>query len=122
MNISRLSIFMLLFLFLLASISSSQAASIKERMAARIPAINALKDKGVVGENNQGYLEYRAAEKPQQQIVNEENADRKTVYQAIGKNQGAPTELVGQRRAAQIADIGKQGHWFQKPDGSWYKK
>jgi len=98
------------------------AASVKERMLARIPAINTLKDKGIIGENNKGYLEYRSADRPEQQLVNGENNDRKSVYQAIAKNQNVDVGLVGQRRAKQIADIGSKGHWFQKPDGSWYKK
>ncbi len=39
---------------LLCTTLNGQAASVKERMLARIPAINALKDKGTIGENNKG--------------------------------------------------------------------
>lgn len=102
--------------------STSQAGSIKERMAARIPAINSLMDQGVVGENNKGFLEYRSSARPQQDVVNGENQDRKTVYQAIAKKQGASATLVGQRRAKMIVQKGKKGRWYQKPDGSWFKK
>ncbi|MCG6929729.1 MAG: YdbL family protein [Desulfofustis sp.] len=101
---------------------TAPAASIKDRMLERIPAINALKDKGVIGENNRGYLEYRSADKPEQQLVNDENSDRKAVYQSIAQQQKVDSVLVGQRRAKQIADIGQKGHWFQKPDGTWYQK
>lgn len=101
---------------------TAPAASIKDRMLERIPAINALKDKGVIGENNRGYLEYRSADKPEQQLVNDENSDRKAVYQSIAQQQKVDAVLVGQRRAKQIADIGQKGHWFQKPDGAWYQK
>ncbi len=115
--------FILLFLttFLL-SVSVAQSASIKDRMAARIPAINGLKSKGAVGENNKGFLEFRVKNKPQKDVVNAENSDRKKVYQAIGKKQGASATLVGQRRAKAIAAKSKAGHWLQKPDGGWYKK
>lgn len=102
--------------------SSVHAAGIKQRMAGRIPAINALKNQGAIGENNKGFLEYRAASKPQPQLIAAENKDRGLVYGAIAKQQGAPPALVGQRRAKKIAQIGSSGHWFQKPDGSWYKK
>lgn len=98
------------------------SASVKDRMVARIPAINALKDQGAIGENNKGYLEYRSGNKPQQKTVNDENGDRGKVYGAIAKKQGAKAALVGQRRAQMIAQKGKKGHWFQKSDGSWYKK
>lgn len=105
-------------LFIAASI---HAASIKDRMAGRLPAINSLKDQGVVGENSKGFLEYRSGSKSQQ-LIADENRDRATVYGAIAKKQGAAATLVGQRRANMIAQKGKPGHWFQKPNGSWYKK
>ncbi len=99
-----------------------QAASIKDRMLARIPAINALKDKGTIGENNRGFLEFRTGDRSQQTLVNAENKDRKSVYAAIANKQKVDVALVGQRRAKQISDMGCKGHWFQTPDGSWYRK
>ncbi len=115
--------FILLFLttFLLF-VSVAQSASIKDRMAARIPAINGLKDKGAIGENNKGFLEFRGKKQPQKDVINAENGDRKKIYQAIGKKQGASATHVGQRRAKTIAANSKAGHWLQKPDGGWYKK
>jgi uncharacterized protein YdbL (DUF1318 family) len=115
--------FILLFLitfFLSGSIA--QSASIKERMASRIPAINALKAKGAIGENNKGFLEFRGNNQPQKDVIGAENKDRLQVYKAIGKKQGASSTLVGQRRAKTIAQKSKPGHWYQKPDGKWAKK
>ncbi len=117
--LSSLFIFIACFLFM---VTISHSASIKERMAARIPAINTLKDQGVVGENNKGFLEYRTAGKPQKDLIQAENTDRAAVYAAIGKNQGASPALVGERRAKMIAENEQAGHWIQKSDGSWYKK
>ncbi|BHH82137.1 YdbL family probable chaperone protein [Desulforhopalus sp. 52FAK] len=97
------------------------SASIKDRMAARIPAITQLKNSGVVGENNKGYLEFRGAKKSED-LVADENKDRNIVYEAIAKKQGASADLVGQRRAKMIVQNGQAGQWFQKQDGSWYKK
>lgn len=99
-----------------------QASALKDRMLARVPAINSLKDKGLIGENNAGYLEYRTNARPQQELISAENQDRKTVYAEIAKKQNADIALVGQRRARQIRDIGGGGHWFQKPDGAWYRE
>lgn len=101
---------------------NAPAESVKERMLARIPQINTLKDKGVIGEDNKGYLAYRSADKPEQQLVNGENKDRQSVYQAIANKQKVDAGLVGQRRAKQIAEKGQKGHWFQKADGTWYTK
>jgi len=114
-----------LFVFIACSLFitlSAHSAGIKERMAARLPQITALKDKGVIGEDNGGFLAFRGADKSGQNVVNDENSDRRQVYAAIGKQQGADAKLVGQRRAKMIRDSGPAGHWYQKPDGSWYKK
>ena len=75
-----------------------------------------------IGENNKGFLEFRGKKQPQKDVVNAENGDRKKIYQAIGKKQGASATLVGQRRAKAIASKSKAGHWLQKPNGGWYKK
>jgi len=108
-------------LFLLSGLDAS-AASVKERMLSRVGAINELKNGGLVGENNRGFLEFRSSKKPQQQLIGAENKDRKSVYAQIAKQQGIDITLVGQRRAQQLAAKGSPGQWFQKPDGSWYKK
>lgn len=98
------------------------SASIKDRMTERLPTIIALKDQGVIGENARGYLEYRTGNKPDQQVVEAENKDRRLVYAQIAKNQGVDIALVGQRRAKQIAEKGSRGHWFRAADGTWYQK
>lgn len=102
--------------------STIYAASLKDRMADRIPSINALKDNGLIGENNTGLLEYRSGQKPDQATIQDENTDRQTVYAAIAKKEGVSPTLVGQRRAKMIADNGKSGHWYQAANGQWYQK
>jgi uncharacterized protein YdbL (DUF1318 family) len=121
-NLFFSSFFFIFIACILFMAASAHSAGIKERMAGRIPAINALKDQGAIGENNKGFLEYRTGNKPQPQLVADENSDRGKVYGAISKQQGAPVALVGERRAKMIAQKGKAGQWFQKPDGTWYKK
>ena len=119
-NTFLLSLFISLITVLLF-VQPGYSASIKERMAERIPAITSLKDSGVVGENNKGYLEFRAAKKSEA-LVQDENNDRGLVYNAIAKQQGVSADLVGARRAKMIAQQGNTGQWFQNNDGSWYKK
>lgn len=122
MNLSRVTVFFIVLGCFFVAVPAAYSASIKERMAARIPEINTLKDQGIVGENNKGLLEYRSDKKAKQDLVTSENKDRKAVYQAIAKSQGASVELVAQKRAQMIAKSGKSGHWFQKPNGEWYRK
>lgn len=94
---------------------------IKERMKARLPVINDLKARGIVGENNRGFLEFRGL-KEKADVVNAENADRAMVYEAIAKQQGTTADLVGKRRAIQIRELALSGEWLQDASGKWFKK
>ena len=116
------SFLLLVFSLLTIQAWAAGADDIKERMRQRLPAINALKDQGVIGEDSQGYLQFRGSDQSQKDLLAAENQDRRAVYQAIANKEGAQPGLVGQRRAQQIEEIGKAGHWFQKPDGTWHQK
>lgn len=119
----KISLFVLTLCFVFCS-NQAFALSAKEiqaQMKNRLPQITDLKDTGIVGENNKGYLEFRGTAQ-QAALVNAENKDRKIIYTAIGRKQGATADLVGQRRALTIAEKGKKGQIYQKADGSWYTK
>jgi uncharacterized protein YdbL (DUF1318 family) len=100
----------------------ASAKEIRARMIARLPEIKALKDKGLVGENNKGFLEFVGQQKEKQNVVTAENQDREKVYEAIAKQQGTTVELVGQHRAIQIAQKAQPGEWLQDANGKWYRK
>jgi uncharacterized protein YdbL (DUF1318 family) len=98
------------------------ADDIKTRMKDRLPVILELKAKGIVGENNKGYLEFIGGKKEKADVVAAENEDRTTVYAAIAKQQGTTVELVGKRRALQISEKADAGDWLQDAGGNWYQK
>ncbi|MGD9281988.1 MAG: DUF1318 domain-containing protein, partial [Desulfobacterales bacterium] len=54
------------------------ADDIKTRMKQRLPVIKELKTKGIVGENNAGYLDFIGAKRENADVVAAENKDRKT--------------------------------------------
>ena len=112
------------FVFVLGILISDaySSDSIKQRMIDRLPVINNLKGRGIIGENNLGFLEFIGSQKEKADVVAAENDDRKSVYEAIAKNQGTTVEVVGQHRAIQIADKALAGEWFQDANGKWYKK
>ena len=112
---------LVLSLVLCALAGTAMAGELKDRIIARKPAVLALLAEGVVGENNQGYLEFRGAKK-QADVVAAENQDRAAVYRYIAQKTGTTPDLVGQRRAAHIAESASSGTWLQKPDGTWYRK
>ena len=98
------------------------SAEIKARMRERLPAIKTLKAEGIIGENNIGYLGFIGNNKAKEDVINAENSDRKQVYTAIAKQQGTSVDLVGKRRAIQIAKKAKPGQWIQDQRGKWYQK
>ena len=89
----------------------------------RLPALDALKTSGVVGENNQGFVEVRdnggdSAAK----LVADENHDRAVVYMLYARKYNIAPEQVGRLRAKKVAEKSKPGIWLQAPDGTWYQK
>jgi hypothetical protein len=114
-----ISIIIVSFLF---SSASAFGESVKARMKARLPIIVELKDKGVVGENKKGYLQFVGQKKEKEDVIAAENADRKKVYTHIAKKQGTTLQVVGERRALQIAKKAKPGTWLQDQSGKWYQK
>jgi len=101
--------------------ATASAQGLKERMIERAPAIAELKEKGVVGENWAGFIEFRGA--PQQEdLVRAENADRKAVYTAIAQKRGVSAEDVGKLRSQHIAEKAPAGTWLQRQSGEWYQK
>ena len=98
------------------------ADDIKARMKNRLPVIKELKTEGIVGEDNKGYLQFVGGKKAKADVVEAENKDRKTVYKAIAKQQGTTAELVGKRRALQIAKKAEPGEWVQDASGNWIQK
>ena len=121
----RKTIFAILPVFVLGILITNAYPSskeIKQRMIERLPVIKSLKDKGIVGENNKGYLEFVGKKKEKADVIKAENKDRKLVYKAIAKQQGTTAAVVGKHRAVQIANKAQLGEWLQDAKGKWYQK
>jgi hypothetical protein len=89
----------------------------------RLPALDALKASGVVGENNQGFVEVRGnGGDDVANLVAVENHDRAVVYTVLARKYNIGPEQVGLLRAKKIAEKSKPGIWLQAPDGTWYQK
>ena len=98
------------------------ADDIRARMKARLPIIVELKSKGIVGENSNGLLEFVGTKKEQEEVIDAENKDRLKVYEAIAKQTGTSPEVVGKRRALQIAEKASPGEWLEDENGKWHQK
>ena len=110
--------------------AADSAATIKKNMAERKPKIEVLKKAGSVGENKAGYLEAMTKETAgkevklsddEKKLVEDENKDRKAVYNAIAKQEGSTVDKVGELRAKQIRSKANEGDYIQGEDGKWGK-
>lgn len=112
--------FIVLMIFVFNSFTYS--ADIKDKMKVRLPVIKELKAKGIIGENNKGYLEFLGGKIANKDVVDAENEDRKKVYSDIAKQLGTTVDVVGKRRANEKAGSAEHGEWIQKESGEWYQK
>ena len=119
-NLTKI-VFTLSFFFSIFTIAYSHQEDIRDRMKQRLPSIITLKDKGIIGEDSNGYLAFVGTSREGQNIVNAENADRKTVYQMIAKKTGSTIEVVAEKRAKKLAQNAPSGHYI-KVNGTWIKK
>jgi uncharacterized protein YdbL (DUF1318 family) len=55
-------------------------------------------------------------------LVDEENADRKELYDLIAKKEGTTAQLVAERNAKRNFEKAKHGDWLKGADGKWTKK
>ncbi len=117
-------LFLVLGLFVgLTSLRAEDLGTIQKRMQARQTAIDSLKTREAVGENNQGFLEVRGTLKADEStLVSGENADRGVVYAELAKRNGSTADTVGRVRAKRIAELSTAGIWLQDEGGRWYKK
>lgn len=120
----RVFLSVLIFASCFSAVQGADAKTLKKNMKERLAKIADLKKRGIVGEDNKGYLA------PVEQTLNEadaalvkaENADRKTIYTAIGKQQGASAEDVGKRRAIRLSNLAFPGTYVMDETGKWVKK
>jgi len=105
------------------NLHAADLGAVKQRMAQRLSTVDALRDRGAVGENNRGFLEARGTlSAAENQTMADENSDRGAVYAALAQQTGSSADQVGRARAKQIAQGSKPGVWLQRESGDWYKK
>jgi len=113
---------MIILSVILLSANTASSQGIKERMKERLPVILELKNKGIVGENSMGYLEFIGNSREKEGAVEAENSDRQTVYENIARELNTTAEKVGKGRAKQIAQKADPGDWLKDEKGKWYRK
>src|SRR5687767_10972769 len=119
----RIFILVLATCFGAVALQAQNIGDVRRRMEQRLSQIDGLKAKGVIGENNRGFVEVRSQDDATAAgVVAEENKDRETVYAAIARETGATPDAVGKARAKRIASNSNAGVWVQDEAGNWAKK
>ena len=102
--------------------ASPEQAALQKRFKARYPQVQQFKKEGVIGETDAGYLDFvKAKDEKAAKVVDEENADRKTLYKLIADREGITADVVAQRAGKRNFDHAKPGEWL-KDGGKWRQK
>lgn len=82
------------------------------------------KDKGLVGEGNDGYIVAisRSAATDVRRLIREINKIRKASYREQSIQQDIPEHIIRKRAVEKIINDIPSGHFFQDEDGSWQKR
>ena len=91
----------------------------------RVGQLKNYKAQGLIGEDNQGHVAALGGGPEVQTLVEAENRDRETIYQAQVQDKGLPPDAIGTVQAAFAAeqrDRAEPGEKIQQPDGSWVTK
>jgi uncharacterized protein YdbL (DUF1318 family) len=78
---------------------------------------------GTVGERFDGYAVAHGAVPPDlAKLIEQVNAERRTVYADRAKSTGAPIDAIGKIYAAEILKSAPPGTWFLGENGQWTRK
>ncbi len=91
----------------------------------RLSEIKLFKAQGLIGEDNQGHVAALGGDPKAQALVEAENRDRETIYQAQVQQKGLPADAIGTVRAAfaqEQRDRAEPGEKIQQSSGEWVTK
>lgn len=98
--------------------------ALKNRQA-RYLQLQSLKQKGVVGEDNKGFVADLERDPQSAAMASSENRDRRIIYQAlVDQNRLGPAGMTEvQRVFAEVQrDKASSGEYIQTPKGEWLRK
>lgn len=103
---------------------AADKAELRKRSEERYPALRAAKAEGKIGETDEGMVEAVKGGKLDgelRDLVDEENRDRRELYEILAKETKTDESLVARRAAARNMDRAGKGEWIKR-DGKWQQK
>ena len=140
MNVNRLTLLTILGLLMVLSLLKGPIPSVMAQYEikeltpelkialdgrrARRDQLNELKQKGVLGENNHGYVEVIADSSEARSVADAENHDRKIIYETIAKqhNLSGAMDTIESVFAQEQRDRARPGDKIQDESGRWMTK
>lgn len=105
-----------------SALAADSKSELQKRFKERFPKVQQLKSDGVVGETDEGYLDFVGKKDADAaKLVDDENRDRKALYKAIAEAEGIDAGLVATRAGKRNFDKAKPGEYL-KGGGKWRKK
>jgi uncharacterized protein YdbL (DUF1318 family) len=117
-----LTVILIICILIPTALFAQSTKEIMENMDERLPLIIEMKGHGIIGEDFNGYLAFVTENKPNQDIIESENIDRKIIYSLIAAKEEVTLEFIEKHRAKKIAENANTGEFLQNEDGSWYQK
>jgi uncharacterized protein YdbL (DUF1318 family) len=107
----------------IARADDKKEAELQKRFEKREKDIRALKKAGTIGETSDGYVDFvKGEDSKAKDIVDAENADRKTLYQHIADKTNTTVEKVAERAAKRNFERASAGEYLKDSKGKWKKK
>lgn len=108
------------------SMAQETRKEVQARIESRFAKLEAYRDEGKIGEVVDGSLQpvedKYMSDATLKGLVDAENADRKTLFAIIAKEEGAPVEEVAKTYARKLFDLAKPQHFLKGKNGKWIRK
>ena len=102
--------------------AESRKDELRKRFQERYADIQKLKQDGTIGETDEGYVDFvEGKDKAKATLVDEENKDRKELYQIIAKAESTDVGTVAKHNAQRNFEKAKKGEYL-RVGGKWHQK
>jgi uncharacterized protein YdbL (DUF1318 family) len=96
---------------------------LRRRFEQRFPRLHELKQRGVIGETFEGYVDFVKGRKDEAgSLIDDENNDRRELYSQIAEKEKTTPEKVAERNAQRNFAKASAGEYLREADGKWHKK